>query len=326
MKKVKETLSSHSYAQISAKEERLLNKIMIPVGIALFFLFIASLINNGAIITASWWQYALSYFVLFMVTGGIISCFIKRTHKMRSFKFKTIRADRIDLMKSKEIDNIINRLKELSLEKMDVTEQKIGGVWTPFRVERMISYSIRADIECETRLNGKFLFGASHGVVQGVLNGSSMPNLLETSTLIFLKNENTKQTLRVLVPNQQVITAMLERNINYILNNYQPKDSHIGNSLSSLKLLSKSLRGRFNYIKLIDRIDSEAQNQLTSKSLIEVYGKMVQPGLVIATKLVVDLDKHIIFPTGLLNKLYSEIQNHVVYQKRIEFLFPTTNI
>ncbi len=206
-----------------------------------------------------------------------------------------------DFNRSLQLKEGLHRFKTAEVTDYPVTEKGIEGDWKPFRVEHFISNSLRGEIVGEIELHGNILFG---GILKGTMNGSmkglAVPNLLDASSILFLKGPSG--TLRVLLPSPRATREFLVKTLEHWLFEL-PKNSHTYKALQEFSVADDHLLNPISNSQLVDSLDASCDTLITERPSVGVIGKKIQDGAVFATALEVNGTRKIFFPSGFFGEL-----------------------
>lgn len=219
--------------------------------------------------------------------------------------FKKWRKGRRSIFSQNEADyNLSLRLKD-ALKKISsvkssnfpVTDQAIGSQWKPFRVEHFISNSLKAEI---TGYGGFFM--PFHGFIKGV----TIPNLLDSSSILFLKNN--EKTLRVIIPSSRTTQEMFIKTIKLLLPKL-PSYSYTCEALQNFSVSDENLLGPLSHPEFIDALDSSCELPLEQRPEVIVRGQQIQEGVAVATALEVKEKEKIFLPSGFFQKIIDTVHS-----------------
>lgn len=218
--------------------------------------------------------------------------------------FKRWKKDRQDIISQNEADfrlslrlkGALKKFSSIKVSDFPVLEKQIGNLWKPFRIEHFLSNSLRAEIRA-TRVT---LLG---GMVEGIAKGITIPNLLDSSSVLFLKNDG--KTLRVLIPSSRATKEMLVKTLEILLSDL-PKDSYIYRTLENFSLTDENLLNPVSHPEFIDLLDSSCELPIRQRPDVIVKGEKVQEGVVIGTALGAEGQEKIFLPSGFFQKLVTK--------------------
>lgn len=203
-----------------------------------------------------------------------------------------------DLQCSKRLAAALADLSEVDVVEMSVTEQQINGCWRPFRVEHTLSGSLRG--ECKGYM--------SHGYLTGVIS----PNVLESSSVLFLQNDDGK-TLRALVPAQSAAREMLAQAVTAWADRagyekgWYGNSTHLGNVLHAFAM-KRSWADGLAHTGTIDMLDASCQKAIGERPVVHVLGKQIQDGVALATALQVNGETKVLLPTNFFGRLAEAVE------------------
>jgi len=210
--------------------------------------------------------------------------------------------DYADSMKLREF------LTKLTLAKTDdfpVIEEFNKNVWKPFRIEHFVSNSLRAEIEGTMKLSGfAFIFASLSGTFSGTLKGETTPNLIDLSSMLFLKNGD--KTLRAIIPNSRVTKEVYTKSMSSLLNSGL-KNSHVYKALEEFSFSDENLLAPVSHPQLIDFLDSSCELPIEARPNVKVKGRIIQKGIILATALEINGEEKIFLPTGFFQELNSGV-------------------
>jgi len=219
---------------------------------------------------------------------------------------KALEANVKDREQAVRLSSMFSQLIAPPLHSYPVAEPLIPGTWRVFRIEHYASRVLRGEFTANINL-GNVLFGAGSGF-GGSMFQVSMANLIDTSTLMFVKDD-TGRTQRLIVPSPNTVMTFFGGWIGVVTN----------------KLTCKSYAwkavGDFNYhdwlqvplqkAAVIDGLDAQLETGEGARTPLEVFGQEVQPGVVVVSQLIVDGKKVICFPTGFFQTFAQQIATEV---------------
>lgn len=284
-------LSGYAQSQLSQNGVKYwIHAIVISVLVGVISMSEAVRAKNGYIflggiaIILTWW--ALSWLI------------VGKTY--RKNRASIILQNEADFNRSLQLKEGLHRFKTAEVTDYPVTEKGIEGDWKPFRVEHFISNSLRGEIVGEIELHGNILFG---GILRGTMNGSmkglAVPNLLDASSILFLKGPSG--TLRVLLPSSRATREFLVKTLEHWLSE-PPKNSHIYKALQEFSVADDLLNPISNP-QLVDSLDASCDTLITERPSVGVIGEKIQDGVVFATALEVNGTRKIFFPSGFFGEL-----------------------
>jgi hypothetical protein len=240
---------------------------------------------GGIAIILTWW--ALSWLM------------VGRTY--RKNQASIILQNEADFNRSLQLREGLHRFKMTDVADYPVAEKGIEGDWKPFRVEHFISNSLRGEIVGEIELHGNILFG---GILRGTMNGSmkglAVPNLLDASSVLFLKGPSG--TLRVLLSSPRTTREFLVKMIEHWLAEL-PKNLHTYKVLQEFSVADDHLLNPISNPQLVDSLDASCDTPITERPSVGVIGEKIQDGVVFATALEVNGTRKIFFPSGFFGEL-----------------------
>jgi hypothetical protein len=255
---------------------------------------------------------AKGYYPAIGFSCGLIIFFITFRHYRKKYRRerktgleKILAANARDYADSVRLREFLTKLALAKVDDFPVTEGFTEDVWKPFRVEHFVSNSLRAEIEGTMKLSGFcFIFASLSGRFSGTLKGETVPNLLDLSSMLFLKNKN--ETLRVIIPNWRVTKQIFgETMANFIKSVL--RNSHVNVVLEQFSPSDEVLLGPLSHPQFIDFLDSSCELPLRERPDVKVKGRIIQEGIILATALEVNGKEKIFLPTGFFQELNSNV-------------------
>jgi len=207
----------------------------------------------------------------------------------------------MDYHQSLRLKPILDNICSVSVSDFSVMEKEITGTWRPFRVEHFLSDSIRSQIFGQAKFN---LFSLK-STVRGISRSVATPNLLDSSSVLFLK-DNEGKTLRVLIPSsrttKEMIIGAMEGWFSDIL-----EHTHTRVALKQCSFSEENVVTPISHPQLIDSLNSSCELTFEQRPIVCVIGQKIQEGVVIATALEVGGRKNIFLPTGFFKQLADSV-------------------
>jgi len=246
------------------------------------------LLYGSAIILLIW---MLSYLI-----GG------RRWQKNRRHIFEQNKAD---YHQSRKLKQGLEKFSSVKSSDFPVSEQKISGKWKPFRIEHFISNSLRGEITGQITLRGGGLLASTcRGTMRGSTKGIALPNLLDSSSILFFKDGN--KTLRVLLPSPRATRELLIKTLEIWMKK-KPRFTHTYDVLNKYAISDQNLLHPISHPQLIDSLDASCELSGKQRPKVGVRGELVQPGVVLATALEVGGKQSIFLPSGFFSALTNQI-------------------
>lgn len=241
--------------------------------------------------------------VLAGLTAFCLPFILPTYHRMRN----SILADNeADFRQSHRLKRILRDLMARDSASFPVLEQTVEGIWRPFRVEYVMSQSVRGDFRGMIELQGFGLIAfTGSGSVVGETTGYAVPNLLDMSSLLFLKSPENK-TLRVLLPSPRASMELLASSIEK-WTNAMPATFASG-AVRSLFATNSDLLDSLSHSKFVDRLTASIEDAVEKRPLVGVKGHEIQDGVVLATALTVNGESKTFLPSGFFDALYKIVE------------------
>lgn len=200
---------------------------------------------------------------------------------------RKILADNVrDYRRATWLKRALDQLASADVVGMSVLEKPIGGNWRPFRVEHTLSGSLR----------GEFTSFRS-----GTFTGKVAPNVLESSSVLFLRDDEGK-TLRVLIPSHGAAREMLAEALKSWARKaghregYYDGSTHVGRVVHNFALAGDWSQ-RLVHTQTIDMLDASCEKPVTERPVVGVMGRMLHEGVAFATGLRVNGETKTLLPT-----------------------------
>ena len=271
--------------------------IVMPLACCLTFAFLAYLgieILTKAGVTSPAFMF-LGTIVIVGATTVFTTAGIIYSMKFRKRAFQKNKGDH---EQSLQLEKALNKFISVNVSNCPVPDKEIGGSWKAFRVEHFLSNSLRA------QFSGNFT-GLFAGTIKGYLGGFSVPNLLDSSSVLFLESESG-ETLRVLIPSTQAIEEMLIKTIEG-WKEHAPIGTHVSKVLHEFSLKDENFIGPLSHPAFLDRLDASRRLPFKEKPSVFVRGILLQEGLSVGTAIESEGKQKMFFPTAFLKELSSEI-------------------
>lgn len=212
----------------------------------------------------------------------------------RGRKREILSENEVDYATSVKLKEALANFSNTPVSSFGTLEPEVEGRWKPFRVEHFVSNSIRGTIT-----------GQGCGIFSGIsredCQSISIPNLLDTSSVVFLRDG--ERTLRVLVPSPRATREILVKAIELWAKD-MPYNSHTRQVLQNFVLEDKVLAEPISHPQLIDALDASCEAPPESRPNVTVRGSLIQEGVALATTLKVDNKEEKVFlPSGFFRKL-----------------------
>jgi hypothetical protein len=231
--------------------------------------------------------------------------FILARKAWKKGKEKILQQNEIDYVKSLAFKSLLEAYAKPELSEYSVLGNEYQAGWRPFRVEHHLSNFLRGEMNGKVCLRG-FALGSAYleGSVIGDVRGMVIPNLLDHSSVIFLKNG--EKTLRVLIPSPRTAKELLVRTLEHWLQKL-PKDSHTYGVLNEFSMETENFVNQLSHPQVIDSLDAACELPLESRPEVVIKGEKIQDGIVLATSLQVDEKSAIFLPSGFFRELTEKI-------------------
>ncbi|MEK7500742.1 MAG: hypothetical protein AAB642_01295 [Patescibacteria group bacterium] len=211
----------------------------------------------------------------------------------------------IDYHRSLQLKRALRKFSELRSSDFPLVENRLPGSWKPYKMEHHLSSSTRSALSGEIELRGSFLFGFGRGTIEATTKGISVPNLLDSSTIILFKSG--EQTLRAIIPSPAGSREMLVK----IMESWYsglPKTTHTYKALSSFSINDELLLTPVSNQQVIDKLEVSLEKPFEERPEVEVIGEELQAGVALTTALVFDGEQKMFLPSGLFRALKEEIE------------------
>lgn len=244
-------------------------------------------------------------YILLGGTGVILTLWailwLKKRRTWRSNEANIILQNEVDYNRSLQLKEALQKFETAKASDFSVTEKSVEGEWKPFRVEHFVSNSLRGEIIGDIALHGNILFGGTlRKTMKGTVKGMAIPNLLDSSSMLFLKGPNG--TLRVLLPSPRATRELLVETLERWLSE-TPENSHIYKALREFSVTDDHLLNPISHPQLIDSLDASCEMLANERPNVGVIGERIQAGVVLVTALEVDGTQKIFLPSGFFSKL-----------------------
>jgi hypothetical protein len=282
MKKNQEiALSCYAESELSSNWWDYFTVSVLITALSFALCFILALSFKSAIWFLYWLGFSLITWLFIFKKNG------KKWKKGRQTIFSRNEAD---YNLSLRLKNALEKISSVKSSNFPVTDQAVGSQWKPFRVEHFVSNSLKAEI---TGCGG--LFVPFNGFAKGV----AIPNLLDSSSVLFLKNNG--KTLRVIIPSSRTTQEMFAKTIGLLLPDRY--GSFVYRTLQNFSVSDENLLGPLSHPEFIDMLDSSCELPLEQRPEVIVKGQQIQKGVAIATTLGVGRKEKIFLPSGFLQKI-----------------------
>lgn len=259
---------------------------------------IAGISSLGVFIIAETTKYPLrlDWALESSLLGWIVLFVIQRKRWRKSCR-SIFSQNEADYNLSLRLKDALKKISSVKSSNFPVTDQAIGSQWKPFRVEHFISNSLKAEI---TGYGGFFM--PFHGFIKGV----TIPNLLDSSSILFLKNDS--KTLRVIIPSSRTTQEMFVKTIKLFLPDL-PSSSYACEALQNFSVSDENLLGPLSHPEFIDALDSSCELPLEQRPEVIVRGQQIQEGVAVATALEVKEKEKIFLPSGFFQKIIDTVHS-----------------
>ena len=279
--------SSAKWALILNRDERLFFNFLILPTVGLVLWFMTLLISKDI-------QLAGVIIVLVLCCAPY---FIWRSYwRTRN---AIIAENKEDYHRSLLLANVLEKFATSNATDFPVSETTIRDGWKPFRIEHAISNSLKAEMSGSLRGG---LFGP--GSMSGTIDGVNIPNLLDTSSILFLKGP--KGTLRALIPSPRATRELLAQILEQWVNGSK-RDSHTREVLRGFAIGKDKLLEPISHPGFIDELDASCEVPLEERPTVKVVGTQIQEGVVLVTVLEVNGEKAVFLPSGFFRELSAEV-------------------
>lgn len=220
--------------------------------------------------------------------------------RYRRERFSILLENARDYRRAQLLWQALERLTHPDPELTSVVEKQVGGGWRPFRVEHTLSGSLRGSVG------------------GGTFTGSMTPNLVESSSVLFLQND-AGATLRALLPSQGAAAGMLaaafqywedKANPHYLWRSNYQKGTHVSDVLHHFARLG-SLPVHLAYAQAIDMLDASCQKPLEERPVVHVKGNLIQDGVAFVSALEINGEPAVLIPTTFFARLTAAVQPYV---------------
>lgn len=206
-----------------------------------------------------------------------------------------------DYGRSLLLETILEKFSSTKVSDFSIIEDKIISQWKPFRVEYFLSDSLRAEIKGDIHLEGGGLFHAVlNGTLKGDAKGVTIPQLLDSSYMVFLKNED--RTMRVLVPSPRATKELLVKTLEQWLSSL-PQKCHTYQALQNFSISEENISISISHPEIIDYLSGSCELPLANRPGVSAKGIEIQSGVVLATALEVEGKEKIFLPSGFFQKI-----------------------
>ncbi len=219
-----------------------------------------------------------------------LALFFERYRKQRR---RVLLENALDYRRSQQLERALAQFTNADVAQMSVAETPIGTDWRPFRVEHTLSGSLRGDY-CGGRVSGRV-----------------SPNLLESSSVLFLQGVDGK-TLRALIPNQNTAREMLATALTAWASSagytgYWHDNTHLGKVIREFEM-ARGWSDGLAHAQVIDMIDASCEKSIEERPVIRVMGKLLQDGVALATALEVNGATRVLLPTRFFLQLAANVE------------------
>lgn len=238
------------------------------------------------------------------------------------FIIPQVRGNMIDAKRFNEED--WNRAQLLSTQLRELAERSFSAFnqddvihpdsrFVPYRIEHYPSQSVRATFETSrVTLPDILLWGRDKKTDTENARGISVPNLMDMCSVIFTRDPDTGETLRVLIPSLDATKEFFLKILDKFkgvekkrrhseLRNWNSHTSAVLNSFSlDLDMIERTL----SHAQIIDGMDAKIHAGVIPEQL-KVRGSLVAPGVAVATTLEFANSGELyqFFPAGFLQEV-----------------------
>ena len=291
-------LSSYAHHKLHHEWEMLFG------GFAVLSWFIMTLGTLFAVILSSGlpgWFAAIPVPITLLL-GGLIWLIPRHLiygRKWTNFKRQVFQEDQIDYERSLSLQYSLVQFLHTPVSNFQTRQSPVSGSWFPFRVEHFPSASLRSSITGRVNLRSLFQGRDIRGLVT--------PNLLDTSTIIWLKNRDNSATLRVILPSIDAIAQLFSTmKSSWFTGHSGYNRTHCDVVIDNFVLSDEHFYHLLDHAQTIDILDASCQQPPDARPVVEVYGQVIQPGVIIGTALRVcdhpSSDVQIFLPDGFFTK------------------------
>jgi hypothetical protein len=239
------------------------------------------------------------YMVLRLIDGAL------RGKQFVKEKSDILAQNEIDFQQSLRLNQALGNFSITKSTYFPVVEPPIGEIWKPFRIEHFVSNSLRQSITAKFNGYGGGIFGGPiTGSIEGGAKGMAVPNLLDSSSVLFLKNG--KDTLRVLIPSPRATKELFVQALEQWLKNL-PENSHTQEILKSFSMSEANLIEPTSHPRFIDSLDSSCELELDNRPDVIIKGTLIQEGVALVTSLESGKERPIFLPSGFFDAVTNKI-------------------
>ncbi|MFZ2893562.1 MAG: hypothetical protein WA072_02640 [Candidatus Moraniibacteriota bacterium] len=232
----------------------------------------------------------------------------RRWHRNR----KKILSDNLnDYRQSQNLERVLKSFTATRSSNFPILERAIRGDWKPFRVEHFLSNSLRGTFVGDVRLRMDFLFGSLTDSINGIADGVVIPNLLDTSSVLFLKGN--RGTLRVLIPSPRATKELFVKTLEQWVK-FAPKKTHLQHTLKDFAVKDEYLLTPISHPQIIDALDASIEMTSERRLSVVVRGEPIQDGVVLATALEVNGTQSVFLPSGFFRELTMSVMPFIEAQ------------
>lgn len=214
-----------------------------------------------------------------------------------------LQRNELDFCRSQQLGAALQRFLTTPVTAYQAAEPVEPVAWCPFRVEHVMSSTTRGIFA-----GGLSAAGYSFGDFRGQQEGRAVPNLLDASTILFLVNGN--RTLRVLIPSPTGIRELVTQTLRHWFREVVD-GTHLGVVLSEFALGDEVLLAPLSHPQLIDRVDAACHDPTEERPVIRVAGRVLQPGIVLASAVTIGCDQATFLPSGMFRELATCLQPYI---------------
>jgi len=279
-------------------------------GITCLTLFAASIAAIvGGCSTRSWTMTGMiSLTTACVVFGGLFPWYLRARRNIRGENAE-------DFARANELRDLLGSLMAKAPVDFAVAEQNIAGMWKPFRIEHLVSGFLREQIHGKVSLS-IFDNVSGRGSFSGTGSGGVVPNLLDTSSMMFLMGEH--ETLRVLIPSPKATKEMLIRLVEKFMDKAWRKytfSSHVYDAIHEYLEPSDDLHViPFSHPAFLDAIDVASRLPIAERPSVVVSGEYIQDGVVLATAIEFNGKRSVFLPSGFFAQLAESLRPYVAVE------------
>ncbi|NQT49466.1 hypothetical protein HQ571_02100 [Candidatus Kuenenbacteria bacterium] len=223
----------------------------------------------------------------------------------------------LDYEQSQGIITLLQKMENVSVADFPVLEEELvpEQAWRPYRIEHFVAESGRSSYS--GTFSGVGLFSFS-GTSKGNSIGKSVPNILESSSIVFLTDG--EQTLRVLIPSPEAMKELITRHLEACVED-KPDGTFVKGMVQRYAFNDAKLRMGLTNPSAIDKLDVSLESPMDARPTVRVCGQLLQPGVVLGTQLQISDKKMLLLPSGFLRE-FSETTQGLLETKKAPILLP----